>query len=618
MKSKSKRRLRFSLVLLVFVVSTGAPSASAQTGEKEKAEQEAAKREELTKNTLKLLDEVASEAGSLRLRENRSYVLTTAADVLWSRDEKRARTLFWAALGSLNLPVYVEVNLPDAKNENPATKGARANGPTKEQSEELEKYYARIETRRGFLRKVARHDAQLALDMMRSTRQGPPPQIPGAEGFDPEADLEQELTFAAAASDPKRLRQLARETLAKGVSFECLNLLRQIIQKDQDTGTQLVGDIIARLKTENFVTNNAAAHVAAGLLEWSRTRSAVLGAMSTSDDSFSVVRLKLEDDQKQDLVDMLTSAALSATVARSVLQNIQYVMPEIEQYAPDRVARMKARIAEYNRTLPAEVRNWNNFNVQFEQATPEEMIKAAAKVADAQRAALFYRAASKAVARGEADRYRELLKSQIEDEAERKRALDMVDNEQMSYDMLNGKTDELEKDVALIRNKEQRATVMSRLAMLLEKKDQHDKAVKFLDEARTLVKVDLTNEAHSNALLTVMLGYALIEPAKAFAMIEPAIDHTNDQVAKLFLVDKVIKTGAIKDGEIILNQPQTPLDYSFAQFGAGLSALGKADFDRTKALADRFQRNELKIIGRLLIARAMLRDSAQTPRTNQR
>jgi hypothetical protein len=591
----------------MFVVFTAAPHASAQTGDKEKAEQEEAKREELTKHTLKLLDEVASEAGSLRLRENRSYVLTTAADLLWSRDEKRARTLFWAALGSLNLPVYVEASPPDAKSENPATKGARANEPTKEQTEEFSKYYARIETRRAFLRKVARHDGQLALDMMRSTRQGSPPQIPGAERFDPEADLEQELTFAAAASDPQRVRQLARETLAKGVSFEILNLLRQIMQKDQNTGTQLVGDIIAKLKTENFATNNAAAHVAAALLEGSRTKSAVLVA-SLSDDSPLAIRLKLEDDQKQDLVDMLTSAALNATGARSVLQNLQYVMPEIEQYAPDRVARIKARIAEFNRTLPAEVRNWNNFNALFEQATPEEMIKAAAKVADAQRSTLFYLAASKAVARGEADRYRELLKSQIEDEPERKRALDILDDQQTSYDMLNGKTDELEKDLALIRNNEQRATMMARLAMLLEKKDQHDKAMKFLDEARTLVKVDLTNEAQSNALLAVMLGYALIEPAKAFAMIEPAIDHTNEQVAKLFLVDKVIKTGAIKDGEIILNQPQTPLDYSFSQFAAGLTALGKADFDRTKALADRFQRNELKIVGRLLIARAMLRD----------
>src|SRR5215471_2344112 len=136
----------------------------------------------------------------------------------------------------------------------------------------------------------------------------------------------------------------------------------------------------------------------------------------------------------------------------------------------------------------------------------------------------------------------------------------------MNDDIAHGKTDDLEKLVALIRLKEQRATAMSELALLLEKQHQHDAAVKLLDEARALVKVDLMNEAQSNALLAVMLASALIEPAKAFAMIEPAIDHTNDQVAKLFLVEKVMKTGAIRDGEILLNQPQLSLDYAMTRY----------------------------------------------------
>jgi hypothetical protein len=36
-----------------------------------------------------------------------------------------------------------------------------------------------------------------------------------------------------------------------------------------------------------------------------------------------------------------------------------------------------------------------------------------------------------------------------------------------------------------------------------------------------------------------------------------------------------------------------------------------ADFNRTKATADRFQRNELKIMARLLIAQALLRNLEQ-------
>jgi hypothetical protein len=62
-----------------------------------------------------------------------------------------------------------------------------------------------------------------------------------------------------------------------------------------------------------------------------------------------------------------------------------------------------------------------------------------------------------------------------------------------------------------------------------------------------------------------------------------------------------------------MNQPRIPLDYSLIRYSAGVVALGKADFDRTKALADRFQRNELKVVARMLLAQALLRHFETTP-----
>jgi len=78
------------------------------------------------------------------------------------------------------------------------------------------------------------------------------------------------------------------------------------------------------------------------------------------------------------------------------------------------------------------------------------------------------------------------------------------------------------------------------------------------------------------------------------------------------LLDKIVKSSAVKNGEILMNQPQIPLDFAMLQYSPGVAALGKADFDRTKALADRFQRNELRIVARLLLAQAILRDLEKT------
>jgi hypothetical protein len=610
MIAESKRRTFYFVLSVAVVAFVTLPHARAQADDKERAEQEAAKQQQLEKNALKLLDEVVLSAESLKLPENRSYVLATAADLLWQHDEKRARTLFWEALATLNLSVYVAIKLPVAQEGNNSARPARSNGPTKEQLEDLNKYYAGIETRRALLQKVAAHDPQLALDMMRSTRQGPPPLVPGTAQFDPDADLEQELTYAAVANDSKRALQLAHESLAKGLTYQLLNLLRQVNQKDQDAGTQLAGDIIAKLDTENF-SNNFAPFFAVQLLQLSRTSGAVL--VATTSENVSFTRLKLDDQQKQHLVEILTNAALSVTGANT-LATILQVMPEIEQYMPDRAPKLKERLAEYNRTLPPNQRNWNNFEARFAHATPEEMIRAINNVSEEQRRDLLYQAASKAVARGEADKYRELINSQIESETDRKAALDVLVTDQMYYDISHGKVDDLEKLLPLIRVKELRAIAMAQLAVLLEKKDQHDEAVKLLDEARTLVKVNLADDAQSSGLFAVMLGYSLVDPPKAFAMIEASIDWTNDEISKVLLLDRVLRSGATKNGEIILNSSRFPLNYTMARYSAGVVALGKADFDRTKGLADRFQRNELKVAARLMLVQALLRDAQS--RTN--
>ena len=601
---ESKRRT-FCLVLSVAVVAfVTLPLVRAQVDNKEKAEQQ----QQLEKSALKLLDEVIFSAESLKLPENRSYVLATAADLLWHRDEKRARTLFWEALAALNLPEYVEVKLPVAQEGNNSARDAPSNGSTKEGLEDQNKYYARIETRRALLQKVAAHDPQLALDMMRSTRQGPPLLVPGTVQFDPDADLEQELTYAAVANDPKRALQLAHEGVTKGLTYQLVSLLRQVNQKDQDAGTQLAGDIIAKLETENF-SNDFAPFFAVQLLQLSRTSGAVL--VATTSENLSFTRLKLDDEQKQHLVEMLTNAALSVT-GGNILATIRYVMPEIEQYMPDRAAKVKARLAEYDRTLPPNQRDWNSFEARFAQASPEEMIRAINNVSEEQRRNLLYQAASKAVARGEADKYRELINSQIENETDRKAALDVLAIDQMYFDISHGHAEDLEKLLPLIHPKEQRAIAMSHLAILLEKKDQHDEAVKLLDQARALVKIDM--DAQSSGLFAVMLGYSLVDPPKAFAMIEASIDWTNDEISKVLLLDRVLRSGATKNGEIILNSPRFPLGYTMARYSAGVVALGKADFDRTKGLADRFQRNELKVAARLTLVQALLRDAQS--RTN--
>jgi tetratricopeptide (TPR) repeat protein len=170
----------------------------------------------------------------------------------------------------------------------------------------------------------------------------------------------------------------------------------------------------------------------------------------------------------------------------------------------------------------------------------------------------------------------------------------------------------LETLLPRIRRKEERARAMIGIAVNLQKKGKHDDALKLLDEAQTLIKTDLNSETQTNALLALVGAYALVEPAKAFAIIERTVDRANDDLAKLLLLDKIVRSGMVKEGEIrIQNSGMIPIDFAVFKYGKSVAALANADFDRTRAAADRFDRQELRLMARLLLAQALLRRDEQ-------
>ena len=160
---------------------------------------------------------------------------------------------FWEALNNLNLLRRRRWMTAAAKDAaaNDSAKPAADKALTKEQAESLKRYYEVFEKRREFLSKVAQRDSQLALDMLRSTRQQPPTigeefRLPG------ENDLEQEIAQCRSGATPRRALQIARESLAKGISFQLISLLNHTKPAGSKCGVDLARDIIAKLDSEDL------------------------------------------------------------------------------------------------------------------------------------------------------------------------------------------------------------------------------------------------------------------------------------------------------------------------------------------------------------------------------
>src|SRR6267154_5247148 len=186
------------IALLIFMnaLAQDTPATRETKEDREKAQHE------LESKALKLLDSTLAEAQQLKLTENRVLFQSVAADLLWNRDEKRARLLFQDAVNSLAAGL-------------PASDRRNSGGDS---------YWSLVRLRSQTLRMVARHDPQLALDLLRASSTEPP------EGSDPgmrdqELMLEQEIAAQAIETDPKRALAMAQESLKKGLSFGLLNLL---------------------------------------------------------------------------------------------------------------------------------------------------------------------------------------------------------------------------------------------------------------------------------------------------------------------------------------------------------------------------------------------------------
>jgi hypothetical protein len=572
-------------ILLVIAPATHAQKPT----EKEK---EAAERLELEKKTLALINEIASGAWGLKLPENRIFIMSSAADLLWTFDEKRARNLYWEALNSITVA---------------APKSGEA--VSKSDREKIaQSYFMIARLRQRILRQIARRDSQFALEMLRASRQTPPRQLGLDNAFLPdERSLEQDIAGEIAARDPEQALQLARQSLTKGLKFELLNLLQQLQQRDSEKATMFAGDIITKLQTANIATDRYASVIAVYLLDASRK-------IESTNEQAVRSALSLTEEQRRQLAEIVTDAALTPSSNSYLLYRLAEVMPDIEQFFPERRATLERKIAAFNDTLPREQRNQNTYNDLIRRGMYEEMIRVAASADGQTREMLYQQAALIAISRGQADSFREFLGKEVSDRDNRQKVLDYLDGEEITTAVGRKQLDQLRKLLPKIERKEERARAMAALAILLKEKGEDTEAASLLDDAAGLIKTNLKDERQTNALLALLCAYALVDPPKAFALAERVVDRANTQISLLLLVDRVVKSGAVKKSEIILDQAGImPLDSLVSIYGKGVAALAKVDFNRTKALADRFDRNELRLLAHLLIVKGVLQPQVSTP-----
>lgn len=592
--------LAFLLVLTFSVAAQTSPTEPKT--EKDKA------REKLEKEARELAEDVVNEADSLKLWENRALIFGIAGDLLWKSNQKRARKLFREAADEL----------------------IRGNTAPKEKPKNYWEEYGwwqDFSPRRTILLTIAQHDADLALQLLQETR---PPDLQAAidaealvkpakpktavESINEEKNkrqiqqeiaLEQQFAVKAAEQDPKKAAKLIRESLSKGVSTAAIQLISKVNEKDEELGKELLNEVLRKLLDVDFKQKDDARRVAAYILQQSFSPH-----IFKTDDKFKP--LKLEDRDLKEIASKLADYFLESTEFNAFWEMNQ-AMPALNKYAPDKKEPLKHKMDAFEKMMPASNRGWLDVEklISDPNTTAEKLMTEAEKFAGYEKYELYRRAIDKAVEEGSGEKIQNLLQTAASSK-QRDDALEYLNSKISAKAIKDDKLDEMGKLVGKTESTAGKIKLYVDFAVGFEKKkteESHKTALGLMEEARKLINDIPESREELKDIMKVASGYAEVEPGKAFPFIEPMINMSNDLTTAYAILSKYNKNEALfKQGELIFTQSVGFGRDSFVSFGKQLGLLAADDFGRTKNLTDRFARHDVKILAKLFLAQAILKE----------
>ncbi|HEY0404441.1 MAG TPA: hypothetical protein VGC89_01860 [Pyrinomonadaceae bacterium] len=595
MNSKHLVSVLALLALLLSLAPAIAQTTPTETPAGQKTQQE------LERKALVLLDEIIKDTQSFSIPENRLRLQAFAADILWKHDATRARSLFKEALAGI---ADLLSNQDDADAASPRTLIGAGN------------------LRREVAQLLAPHDARMARDFLRATRR-PPSQREASNayygGYDNDLQLEYSLATQITETDPKQALELAEENLSRGYSYELLNTLKGLQAKDQEAATKLAGEIVTKLRSENLSSNREASSVALNLLTMS-----LYASPESSDKPNKKVEPLLSEQSMRELMEMNVALALVSPQHLAEFRSLEGIMQQVEKYAPARAAELRRRIGQPQKTetvvedgdeTEVEETNvdWSKYGALTAKGTTEELLAAAAKAPPGMREGLYQAAALKLADKGEMERAREILNN-VPDPSARKQMLAELERRSSLSAAEQGKMDQVRKSLANLKTNEEKAVALSQIATALMAKDEKKVARQLLIEAQGMVNFRARNIKQLGAQLAIAQAYAKLEPERSLAMLEPIVDQLNELLAAaVTLGGFFLDEDMIRGDEIRLEVFMSMIPIFSENYTPDLRALASFDFDRTRALAERFQQNEVRMMARMLLVTSVLGDQNTPP-----
>ncbi len=595
--------LRFlSLFILVSITFAQNSPTESQT-DKEK------KQKETEKQVLKMLDDAVSEATTLRIPKNRATVYAIAGDLYWKSDEKRSRQLFKDMANDIIL----------AQQE--------ADKEKKDSDESFMMFSSDFENLRdSLLPLVAKHDAELAMELLLQTRSAKLSELiakasqpkakseSGMFSFDRnqwavqrELQLEQRFAVLAAEQNPDKAIKLLRDSLAKGITYNVIELLNKINKKDADKAKSLATEVIQKIADSDLSQKREDFGTVIRILQ-----NATKTETSTNQ---KAKPYKFTDTQIKDIANKIFSTYMQPS-ANSLEFALVFstIQPILDKILPEKSAILNQRKIELNKVIPAEMKQFQEMNKLWNpNSTAEEILAMIPKLNESQKE-MAYQSLGQKIAKIEDESLAKKLIEQIPDEKYRESANEKYESAKINRTANAGKLDEAKKLIGNLGKKKNQIKKLVALAMEFQKKKTEkdlETATNLMKDAKAMINESPEDEDELNDLMEVVKGYAVVNPNEAFRLFDPIVDQINDFVQASAILSKYNKRSEnFKKGELVFRSERSFWGEGLLIFRyiEQMQMLGKADFNRMSQVSDRFQRNDARTIVKLFVAQGFLKE----------
>jgi hypothetical protein len=607
--------------------STQQPTAAE---DQEKADKEKAERE---KNAYRLLEQVINEAQSLRLTENRVRVQITAADLLWDNNQGRARSLFTMAGEGV-----AELNRNQQNTNNRRGGGGPGNRS--------------VQLRTELVLAAARHDAQLAYQLLAATKSAPAIELDqnarNRIQLSPDDNLEQTLLGRVAALDPKFAATNAEQMMDKGTFPRTLpDVLTQLQKQDADAAAKLAASTVKKLQAANLLSDNDAANLAQLLLlSGPRPANANADANTNTTNTTTTTQAPqlgrapvLDQGAYIDLMSSVVDAALKATPlnqsatqrpvgparrgiatigtniqaqptdaqieqngARRLLAGLQMNLPLVDQYLPGKASQVRQKLTE----LGIGGNSPMNFAQQFAalQGDPsaDTLVQVAATAPPQMQSRLYQQAAYKALDEGNTDQARQIATDHLQANA-RDAVMQRIDFRELAQKADGARLDEIRQMLAKAQTDDEKLNLLLQFATDAQKVNPK-LANQLLDEAKQMTSRRATSYEQFDQQLRVARAFESVDPARSFEVLDPGISQLNELLSAAAVLNG-FEVNLFRDGELSM-QAGSGLTSMVNRFGQELAQLARTDLERSETLAGRFQLTEPRIMARLAIVQGLL------------